>query len=1309
MRSHFWQFCIIGLLALSSSPAAFGQPADTVWQKLPGTPQQRPGKSPRVKPAKYKASNLNRAALQQKLSRAPLEVVGKKIRDTSDATVALPMPDGTMQTFRFVESPIMEPGLAAKFPEIKTYLGEGIDDPSASVRFDVTPNGFHAQILSPKGAVYIDPYYADDSELHVSYFKRDYPRQPDGFVCLAPAVEERVELQREIVLERSGTMLRTYRLACAATAEYTQFHGGTVAAGMAAIVTAVNRVNQVYEQEVSVRLILVANNDLLVFTSVAGDGYSNDNGSTMLGQNQTKIDSIIGSANYDIGHVFSTGGGGVAYIRSVCNNTLKAGGVTGLPTPVGDPFYIDYVAHEMGHQFGGNHTFNSSMGACGGGNRNAATAYEPGSGSSIQAYAGICGTDDLQPNSDPYFHSISFDEIVSFTTVAANACAGKITTGNAVPSISAGANFTIPRSTPFTLTATGSDPNGEPLTYCWEERDLGLSQTLSEADNGSSPLFRSFNPTVSPSRVFPKLSSLLGNSISVGEKLPTTSRTMQFRVTARDNRPGGGGVNTSDMQVTVQSAAGPFLVTAPNSSVTWSNAQIVTWSVAGTVSAPVNATQVNILLSTNGGMTFPIVLKSNTLNDGSERIVLPNVFCSTARVKVEAVGNIFFDVSNTNFTILTFPPQPEIVINSAALIAESCTPNSAIDPGETVSVDLALRNEGSLNAVDISARLLATGAVVGPSAAQSYGELLVNGVPVSRPFTFQAAGACGTEGLAIFEIKEGLNFLGYVTNKFTLGNTTLVMVGGNNPSALTIPLSGNSGTASTYPSTISLAGINGTIAGMTVTLSNLSHANPDDLDIMLVGPGNQKVMLMSDAGAATDLNNVTLVFSDSAVLPLADAAAILSGTYKPSDYETGDSLTTPAPAGPYGSLLAQFNGANPNGIWSLYIVDDANPNKGSLANGWSLAITVAIPTCCGGNTAPTISSINDQFTNEDSPLVTSVIVNDVETPAGSLVITATSSNTNLVPNGAINVSGSGTNRTITIVPNGNQSGASTITLSVSDENSSATTTFLLTVASVNDAPVLATINNRTVNEQALLVITNVATDVDSAVNARSFSVSSNAPAGLAINPTTGVLTWTPSEVQGPGVYSITVSVSDNGSPNLTDSKTFQVTVNEVNSAPVLGSTTDRTIHAGTTLVLTNSASDADLPTNGLGFSLLTAPATATINSASGLFSWTPTDLDADSTNTVTIRLADNGAPVMVDTETFLIHVVARPQQSITRLGTNVQISWNSIVGQQYQLQVATNLNGTGWTMLNQLTAVGSTTMTTNTAAQDERYYRVFVP
>lgn len=607
-------------------------------------------------PQSYKVYKLNLSTLSNLLSDVPMEFSSEANRKVR--IIHIPMPDGSFQRFRFVESPVMANELSRKYPEIRTFLGFGIDDNYATVRFDFTPNGFHAMILSPNGRVFVDPYSKGDIENYISYYAKDYSNSIKNRFCEIDAPEDRI-LEMNYLLNNienltTGPQLRIYRLALACTGEYATFHGGTVQSVKSAMVTSVNRVVGVYERELAIRMVLVPNNDTLIFLDPNTDPYTNTSGSAMLTQNQTTIDARIGSANYDIGHVFSTGGGGIATLACVCVNGLKARGVTGSPQPIGDPFDIDYVAHEIGHQFGANHTFNSVTSGCGGGNRVASRAYEPGSGSTIMAYAGLCGSDNLQNFSDPYFHTASFDEIVTYTTSGTgNSCAQIINTGNSAPNVSVpSGGFTIPRSTPFALTGSATDPNGDPVTYDWQQFDLGPAGTWNNP-SGNAPIFRVFNPTTNPTRTFPRLQSLLNNLTLVGEILPTYSRTLTFRLVARDNRAAGGGVRYSQIQFQVDGNSGPFQVTYPNTNINIPgySTQTITWNVANTNIAPVNCSSVNILLSIDGGNTYPIILAANTPNDGSETVLFPENQTTQARVKVEAVGNIFFDISNVNFTI----------------------------------------------------------------------------------------------------------------------------------------------------------------------------------------------------------------------------------------------------------------------------------------------------------------------------------------------------------------------------------------------------------------------------------------------------------------------------------------------------------------------------------------------------------------------------------------------------------------------------------------------------------------------------------
>ncbi len=582
--------------------------------------------------------------------------------------LSLPMPaQGKFARFEVEEIAFMHPALAAKFPEIKTYRGRGLDDPTATLALDVTPAGMHAQIRSGDGAIYIDPYYAGNNRIYASYYKADVFRNARraGFYCETPGDAGRLvteQIRRVAPNVTSGTQLRTYRLACAANSTFTNFTGNTVASGLAAVVVIMNRVSAVYEAEVSVRFQLIANNNEIIYPTTGNpvngvDPYSNS--TAALGQNQTNLDAKIGSANYDIGHVFTTGSGGVAGLGVVCRTSQKARGTTGLPSPIGDAFNVDYVAHEMGHQFGGNHTFNGVGGSCSGSNRSGTHAYEPGSGVTIMAYAGICGAADNQaPNSDAFFSFESQREIIAYTTTGLGNCPVAVATGNGVPTVNAGANYTIPSRTPFALTGTASDPDGHLLTYCWEERDLGVAQAGNVPDNGTSPIFRPFYPTYTPTRVFPKMANIVAGifdnvAAPHGETLPITNRTLNFRLTVRDNRTGGGAINTADMALTVIENGAGFAVTAPSGGSVIAGANVnATWTVTGTNLPPVNTPNVKISLSVDGGYTYPYVLLASTANDGSETVTLPaGVTSTTARVKVEAINNVFFSISPANFAI----------------------------------------------------------------------------------------------------------------------------------------------------------------------------------------------------------------------------------------------------------------------------------------------------------------------------------------------------------------------------------------------------------------------------------------------------------------------------------------------------------------------------------------------------------------------------------------------------------------------------------------------------------------------------------
>jgi hypothetical protein len=639
------------IAALAVAPA-WGQ-GESLWSDLPAMEAEADAAAGArwIVPERARLLRLDRGALAALLAIAPDE--GSAPRGLDGVELAIPDVAGGERRYRVVDSPVMAPGLAARYPEWRTFRLIDVADARYGGRGDWTLQGFHALVRTPAGTLYVDPLFAGDSERYQVYYRTDLRRRADQeFRCdvagegdsedpsLAPAAPE-------VALD-----LRTYRLAVAATGEYTAFHGGTVALGQAAIVTAVNRVNEVYERDLAIRMVLVASNSSVVYTNAATDPYTNNSGSTMLGQNQTNLTNVIGSANYDIGHVFSTGGGGVAWLSVVCSASNKARGVTGQGAPTGDPFYIDYVAHEMGHQWGANHTFNGTTGACGGANRVSSHAYEPGSGSTIMAYAGICVAEDLQPNSDAYFHRDSLDAIEAFSrSGGGNACKALVATDNlATPVVDAGADHTIPISTPFALTGSATDTDGDALTYCWEQWDLGPA---GPAISGNAPIFRSFDPTPEPTRTFPKVADLVDGTPTIGETLPTYGRSLRFRLTTRDNAVPAGDEGYDETVITVSAAAGPFLVTAPNTALTWNGygPHAVAWNVANTTAAPVSCSSVDIDLSTDGGFTFADSLAVNVANDGGEAVYTGVADSAAARIRVGCHGNVFFDISNADFTI----------------------------------------------------------------------------------------------------------------------------------------------------------------------------------------------------------------------------------------------------------------------------------------------------------------------------------------------------------------------------------------------------------------------------------------------------------------------------------------------------------------------------------------------------------------------------------------------------------------------------------------------------------------------------------
>ncbi len=963
-----------------------------------------------IVPGKYKTMKLDLAQLEPMLKKAPLwhtEAAAKK-----NTTLTLPMPDGSFEKFKIVYAPVMHPDLAAKYPMIRSYAGYGIDDPTAYVRFDLTQKGFHAFVRSAKNSdAFIDPYAKGTTEDYIAYYKKDFFKD-SHWECTFDQVNDRKQMDdaHGSIKMAGDCQLRTYRLALACTGEYGQFHGGTVAGALAAMNTTMTRVNGVTELDASIHMELVPNNDQIIYLNANTDPYSNNNGGAMLGQNQTTCDNEIGSANYDIGHVFSTGGGGVAYLESVCDNSIKAGGVTGQASPVGDPFDIDYVAHEMGHQFGANHTQNNNC------NRNNATAMEPGSASTIMGYAGICSP-NVQSNSDAYYHAISLEEIGDFVTGGGNSCAA-VTDINDAPTANAGSNHTIPRSTPFVLSGTSTDPDGDPLSYCWEQMDNQTATMPPVSTNTGGPAFRSLTPSDSPDRYFPNLTAIVNNQSPTWEVLPSVSRTLNFRFTARDNHPGGGCTEEDDMVVTVSGSSGPFLVTAPNTSVTWpalSN-QTVTWDVAGTTASPVSTANVDIFLSTDGGFTYPITLASGTPNDGSHTVNIPNNPTAEARVMVRGAGNIFFDISNTNFTISA--PANGFTVDVSPNSQSVCAPANAVFD---VSVGVAGNFNGN---VTLSASGVPAGASASfstnPVAAPGTSQLTINGTGSVTPGTYNITVTGSNGGNNQSEIVT-LTVIGGSPGAATLNSPsngatdvsltpTLSWTAASGADSYDVQVATDAGfnsivineagvTGTSYDASglstnttyyWRVRGVNGCGNGAYSSAFNFTTANiscntyvSTDVPVNISASGTPTVtstLTISDLGTIDDVNvknlDISHTWINDLIVTLESPAGTQVTLFSQICNSENDILTNfddessnphsslpcpPTNNGTYQPLdaLSAFDGEDLDGTWTLTIEDVFNQDGGSL-NAWSLDICY---TGAGGQPLSVTASSTDVSCN----------------------------------------------------------------------------------------------------------------------------------------------------------------------------------------------------------------------------------------------------------------------------------------------------------------------------------------------------------
>ncbi len=616
--------------------------------------------------------SLNFEKLKKTLSESP------KLGDYSnknDLIITFPNESGDFKEYKMIEKSNFHPDLAKKFSNIKTYSGNSIDGSQASIHISISSNELSGVIIdTDSNKNQFIKKKNIDKNIYTINSKIDFSEE-ETFKC--EVKDEHSHLSNKSNNKTSSQIknrnandgvLRTYRFALATTAEFSQFfinranvNNGTnqqkKSAVLAGLNTIITNVNAIYERDLSVRFQLVSNNDDIIFLDTNTDGFTSGNSGTLIDEAHGVISNAIGNSNFDLGHVVDLSNtGGFGGLGVVCDDTRKGKGASTANDPTGN-FFNGLFLHEIGHQLGANHTFNNFCN----GNRVNSNAVEPGSGSSIMSYSGVCAPNVINDR-DTYFHAKSIEEM--WAVVSNSNCATITNTGNSAPSANAGNDFTIPKSTPFVLKGSANDANNPDnnLTYTWEQMDIGIEAISPYAISG--PSFRSLPPSSSSDRYFPAISGVSSGFISQWESLPAVSREMNFRLTVRDNNNGGASTDSDDVVVTVNENAGPFIVTSPNSDqIIWipGTSQNITWDVAGTTGNGINAATVDILLSTDGGNTFNTTLASNTANDGSHQITVPNNPGSLNRIMVRGTNHIFYDISNKSFFITdgsdTTPPS----------------------------------------------------------------------------------------------------------------------------------------------------------------------------------------------------------------------------------------------------------------------------------------------------------------------------------------------------------------------------------------------------------------------------------------------------------------------------------------------------------------------------------------------------------------------------------------------------------------------------------------------------------------------------
>ncbi len=889
-------------------------------------------------PKEYKLFALNASSLKQQL----FAVAGNSTSKHS-TVVSLPNADGGVEQFEIFEASNFDAELQSRFPDIRAFSGRGITDKYATLKLSFSPQGVQTMVIrTDRENEFIEPYSQDHTVYAV--FKSQPVKGAMPWACTTVDEHLATGLNASVVnsgiTSRSTGDLKTMRLAQSVTAEYSNYFGATSASQVGLVLAAINatltRCNGVYEKDLAVHLNLVAASTNVIYYNASTDPYdaaSTGAGGTWNAQLQSALTANVGEANYDIGHLFgaSGGGGNAGCIGCICTNGSKGSGFTSPADgiPQGDNFDIDYVVHEVGHQMGANHTFSMS-------NEGTGVNKEPGSGITIMGYAGIT-SQDLANHSIAFYHQASIAQIQANLATKTCPVTTSITGNNATPVVGTLANYTIPKSTPFALTGTATDADGDALTYSWEQNDnASTSQTgsgsVASATKASGPNWISFAPTTSPVRYFPKLATILSGALISGpltggdagantEALSSVARTLNFRLTVRDNAPYSSTAPVSvgqtafkDMVVTVSSASGPFAVSAPNTAVSYTggSTQTVTWAVASTTASPVSCANVKISLSTDGGQTFPTVLVASTANDGSESVVIPNTPTTTARIKVEAVGNIFFDISNTNFTITS---------GSSCGAPAGLTASSITTSGATV----AWTAVSGAASYDVDYKLASASTWANAATATTSTSVALSGLTSSSLYDYRVRTNCASASSA------------YTTAQFTTGGVAVC----NAPSGLA------SSAITTSGATVSWTAVSGAVSyavdykqtssstwtsaatattSTSVTLSGLTAASVYDWRVATNCSSTTSTYTAAQFTTATASTCATAFEPNETQ---ATAAAIISGATNSAAISSSTdvdyySITTTAT----GSIT--YNLVGPSGVdYDLYIYNSAGTQLGS--------------------------------------------------------------------------------------------------------------------------------------------------------------------------------------------------------------------------------------------------------------------------------------------------------------------------------------------------------------------------------------------